>query len=165
MQIETCQVGELRTNCYIVTKNQQTIIIDPGDESSKIVKQCQGKNVVGILVTHHHFDHIGALETLENIYHQKHNQKIEGFPYEIITTPGHQEDCISFYFAEEKILFSGDFLFYHTIGRCDLPGSDFQKMKESIKKIMTYPPEIKIYPGHGKPTTLKEEIPYLKEYI
>lgn len=73
MQIELLKVGELRTNCYIVTKNNQTIIIDPGDEYEKIKEVCQNKKIVGIFVTHHHFDHIGALKQLEEFYHVTHN--------------------------------------------------------------------------------------------
>ncbi len=165
MKIETCKVGYLKTNCYIVTKNNQTIIIDPGAEPDKIIKHCEGKNVVGILVTHHHFDHIGALPELESRYQVKHNTPIKGFSYKTIQTPGHLDDSLSFYFPEENILFSGDFIFYHTIGRCDLPGSDYKKMQESIQKMIHYPKDMKIYPGHGKETNLKEELPYLKEYI
>lgn len=166
MKIEKVTVGYLEENCYIVTKNAKTIIIDPGDELKKIQNYIKDKEIVGILITHHHFDHIGALKGLEEIYHLKHNpQNIPGFSFEVIKNPGHSKDSLSFYFKEEKILFSGDFIFYHNIGRCDLEGGDFKEMQESIKHILTYPKEIKIYPGHGPSTTLKEEIPYLNKYI
>ncbi|MCI8575179.1 MAG: MBL fold metallo-hydrolase [Bacilli bacterium] len=164
MQIETIKVGYLDTNCYVITKNNQTIIIDPGDEFEKIKTFCQDKNVVGIFVTHHHFDHIGALKKLENLYHLTHNESTV-WNMEVISCKGHAEDLIGFYFPEEKILFSGDFIFYHTIGRCDLEGSDFKEMQKSIQNILNYPKDIKIYPGHGIPTTLKEEIPYLEKYL
>jgi len=164
MQIETIPVGMLQANCYIVTKNNKAVIIDPGDELNKIQKQIKDKEVVGILVTHHHFDHVGALLKLEKIYHLKHNPKeIPGFPYETIFNPGHSKDSISFYFKKEKILFSGDFIFYHSIGRWDLEGGDWKEMQESLKNILNYPKDLKIYPGHGPATTLIEEIPYLKK--
>ncbi len=164
MQIEMIKVGELRTNCYIVTKNEETIIIDPGDEFQKIQEKCQNKNVVGILVTHHHYDHIGALKQLEEYYNLKHNT-FNNWNIKIIPSPGHASDLVCFYFKDDKILFSGDFIFYHTIGRYDLEGSNFIDMKKSIQNIITYPIDTIVYPGHGKSTTLKEEIPYLKEYI
>ena len=166
MDIKIVPVGYLEANCYIITQNNKTVIIDPGAEYEKIKKICQEKNLEGILITHHNFDHIGALKELEKDYNLKHNpQKIEGFNYQILKTSGHSKDSLSFYFPDEKLLFSGDFIFYHTIGRWDLEGGDFKEMQESIKKILSYPKDIKIYPGHGKSTTLKEEENYLKKYI
>lgn len=166
MKIETLPVGALEANCYLITKDEKTVIIDPGDEISKILEHCKDKNIVGILVTHHHFDHVGALTELEKIFSLKHNPgKIEDFDFQVLENKGHSKDSVSFYFETEKILFSGDFIFYHTIGRCDLEGGNFKEMQESIQKILTYPEDIIIYPGHGKATTLKEEKPYLKQYL
>jgi len=166
MKIDLIKVGDFKANCYLVTKNNKTIIIDPGDEAKKIIDLCKDKNIVGILVTHHHFDHVGALKEISNEYKLDYNQfPIKGFDFEILKTPGHSEDSLSFYFKEEKIIFTGDFVFYHTIGRCDLIGSDFKKMKKSIKMLLTYPKDIKIYPGHGNSTILQEEISYLEEYL
>ena len=39
MEIKTIVVGPLQTNCYILTKNNQTLIIDPGDEPNKIINE------------------------------------------------------------------------------------------------------------------------------
>ena len=80
------------------------------------------------------------------------------FNFNVIKTPGHKEDAISFYFKKEKMLFSGDFLFYETVGRCDLPGGSIEDMQRSIDKIKKYPHDIKVYPGHGISTTLEHEI-------
>ena len=79
------------------------------------------------------------------------------FTFNIIYTPGHSADSITFYFKQNNIMFTGDFLFYDTIGRCDLEGSNINKMKESINKIKRYSSNIIIYPGHGKSTTLDRE--------
>ena len=54
-------------------------------------------------------------------------------------------------------MFTGDFVFYHDIGRCDLEGGSFEEMKKSIEKIKKYNKNIVIYPGHGMSTTLDEE--------
>ena len=64
MEIKTIVVGPLQTNCYILTKSNQTLIIDPGDEPNKIINEIN-KEVIGILITHYHFDHIGALNTIK----------------------------------------------------------------------------------------------------
>lgn len=157
MEIEKVVVGSLATNCYLVTQNQKTIIIDPGDEAEKIIQACKGKHVVGILITHHHFDHIIALKAVEDHFQVKESLKITGFDYEIIKTPGHTSDSLSYYFPEEKVLFSGDFLFYHTIGRTDLPSGSDADMQKSLELISHYPDDIKVYPGHGLETILGKE--------
>ena len=73
LKIENLVLGRLRTNCYIVKKNNKCIIIDPGDEAEKIIEACKGYEVEEILVTHHHWDHILALKEIEEQYHLKHN--------------------------------------------------------------------------------------------
>ena len=166
MTIERIQVGFLETNCYIITKNNRSIIIDPGDEFEKIKAACMNKCVVGILVTHHHFDHVGVLKECEDYFNVKHNEKqASDFDYKIIKTPGHSKDSISFYFEKENVLFAGDFIFQHGIGRCDLPSGNFKEMQESIKNILNYPKSLQIYPGHGDETVLKKELNYLSYLI
>jgi len=58
----------------------------------------------------------------------------------------------------EPIAFTGDTLFKGTIGRVDLPGSSPKQMIESLRKIARLNPRTTIYPGHGPPTTLNEEL-------
>ena len=166
MKIEKIVVGSLRTNCYLLKKDNKCMIIDPGDESLKIKEMCEGYEVEEILITHHHFDHILALEELEDFYHLKHNEFLrKTFHYEVIKTPGHTSDSLTFYFKEEKVMFTGDFLFYHTIGRCDLETSNIEDMKKSLEKISKYPDDITIYPGHGKSSTLGEEKTLFSTYF
>lgn len=164
MQVEKIVVGLLQENCYIVTKNDKTIIIDPGADGAKIIDYTKNKNVVGILVTHHHFDHIGALREIEEYFGLKENGNISGFNFETIKTPGHTSDSVCYYFKDEKILFSGVFLFLNSIGRTDLPtGSDIA-MQNSLELIKKYPDDIVVYPGHGESTILGYEKNNFKFY-
>ena len=171
MRIETIQVGNLETNCYLIIKNKDCIIVDPGNEFQKIHNLIQSLELtpIAIFITHYHFDHIGALTECKNKYNIKlydymdyegDNKvyKIKDFEFNIISTKGHKEDSVSYYFPNEKKMFVGDFIFKNTVGRCDLPGGDFNIMLENIKKIKTYPLDITIYPGHGIITDLKTEI-------
>lgn len=157
-------VGELETNCYILKKNNNAIIIDPGDEYQKIEKELKELNILGILLTHNHFDHVGALSYFENKYRLKHNDDIDGFDYEIISTPGHSKDSKTFYFPEIQTMFTGDFLFNGTIGRMDLPGGSKEDMLNSLNKIAKYKDDIIIYPGHGEKSILGLEKQYFKYY-
>jgi len=77
-----------------------------------------------------------------------------------LTTPGHTTGSVSFYseFFEEPILFSGDTLFQHSIGRTDLPGGDFNHIKKSIKeRLYILPDETKVITGHVPQTRIFEE--------
>lgn len=164
MKIEKVVVGSLEENCYVLIKDNSALVIDPGDEISKIKKVIKNLSVVGVLITHHHFDHIGALSFFDkNIIYDYSNLEekeynIGPFKFTAIYTPGHSSDSISYYFKEENILFCGDFIFYNSIGRCDLPTGDFNTMLKSIEKIKKYPKDMEINPGHGRSTTLKYEI-------
>lgn len=170
MNVKTVTVGYLRENCYILNIGNDAIIIDPGDEYEKIKKELDGLNLKAILITHRHFDHIGALNNFKNIpiYEYKNIEEKEynigKFNFEVIYTKGHTSDSVTYNFKKNKTMFTGDFLFKGTIGRTDLETSDKSEMKKSIEKIKKYE-NSKIYPGHGKSTTLEEEIktnPYLR---
>lgn len=164
MKIDRVIVGALEENCYIVTKNNKTIIIDPGDEAEKIIAACQNKNVVGVLITHHHFDHIGALKEIENYFKIKESKMIEGFNYQVIEVPGHSSDSVVYYFKDDKVMFVGDFIFLNSIGRTDLPSGSSKEMIESLELIINYPDDIVLYPGHGDFTTLGYEKSNFKYY-
>jgi hydroxyacylglutathione hydrolase len=77
-------------------------------------------------------------------------------------TPGHTEGSTCFYVEREKALFSGDVLFRGTAGRWDLPGGDREQMERSLERVMALPPETTVYPGHGAPTTIGDELPNLR---
>ncbi len=174
MQIKTVKVGYLETNCYILIDNNECLIVDPGDEFSKIIDEIGNLKPLGIIITHYHFDHIGALEDIKNKYNipvydinnlEEKEYTIGNFKFEVIYTKGHHNTCITIYFSKEKVMFVGDFIFKDSIGRTDLEGSNEEDMYKSILKIKDYPNDIIIYPGHGDITNLgyeKENNGYFK---
>lgn len=164
MNIEKLEVGYLKTNCYIISKGNDCLIIDPGAEKDKIISKVGNLNVIGIIITHYHHDHIGALKEIKNKYYadiydynlDEKEYKISDFTFKIIHTKGHHNTCITIYFEKEKIMFTGDFIFKGSIGRTDLGGNDIEMMN-SLDKIKKYPKDITIYPGHGLNSTLNYE--------
>ena len=62
--------GYLNENCYLIEGQDSILIVDPGSESEKIISKIKeiNKEVKAILITHYHFDHIGALDELKNKY-------------------------------------------------------------------------------------------------
>jgi hydroxyacylglutathione hydrolase len=86
--------------------------------------------------------------------------------FEVLFTPGHSPGSVCFYNATEKVLIGGDVLFYESIGRTDLPGGSHQTLLNSIRQqLFVLPDDVKVYAGHGKPTTIgyeKQHNPFLK---
>jgi hydroxyacylglutathione hydrolase len=70
MKIEKLSLGALQTNCYIISKDNHSLIIDPSAESTVIEKKLKEQQTkpLAILLTHAHFDHIGALEDIREKY-------------------------------------------------------------------------------------------------
>lgn len=174
MEIKKVITGVLDENCYVLIKNNTAIIIDPGDDYLDI-KEAIGENkVLAVLITHSHFDHIGALRNFltkrsikifKKSSLEEKEYTIGDFKFKCIYTPGHSKDSVSFFFEENNCMFVGDFIFKESIGRTDLPGGDNNDMKESINKLLTFNESITLYPGHDDETTLKyekEHNPYLK---
>jgi glyoxylase-like metal-dependent hydrolase (beta-lactamase superfamily II) len=81
--------------------------------------------------------------------------------FNVLHTPGHTPGSVCFYsesFEKAPILLTGDTLFKQSIGRTDLPGGDFDRIKKSIKqRLFTLPEETCCLPGHGPETRIYEE--------
>ena len=84
--------------------------------------------------------------------------KVGNGTLEVICTPGHARGSISLYAPVEGWVFTGDALFCRSIGRTDLPGGDFEELRESIRtRLFTLPNDTEVYSGHGESTTIGEE--------
>ena len=174
MEIVKVVTGALDENCYVLVDNGTCLVVDPGDDFPKIKEACGDNKVLGVLITHSHFDHIGALRNFLTkrsikIFKRSNLEEKEymvgTFKFKCIHTPGHSRDSVTFYFEDEKAMFIGDFIFKDSIGRTDLPGGNMMEMKQSIDKIKDYDEDIVLYPGHNEETTLGDEIeknPYLQ---
>lgn len=105
-----------------------------------------------------HFNHIviSKYTSPSSVYD---NEKINVLEEEItvITTPYHTKGGVCYYFNNSQIIFTGDSLFKMGLGRSDLYGAIPRKAKESINKLMALNDCVKVYPGHGRFTTIGEE--------
>jgi hydroxyacylglutathione hydrolase len=83
--------------------------------------------------------------------------EVAGISFAVTAVPGHSPAHLA-YFAQGE-LFSGDVLFTGSVGRTDLPGSDWGVLLESISSLLdAYPGETVVHPGHGPETTLAAEL-------
>lgn len=184
MKLLMIPTGYLEENAYLYydENTQRGVMIDPGDEPDKLMEAIKSKNVnlVSILLTHSHFDHVGAVEKLRNqlgvpVYGAKDEIPLlpfaldkelvdgemldfETFSLEVIATPGHTVGSVCYFDKEQGVLFSGDTLFRRSVGRADLPTGDWDTLVSSIKnRLYTLEGEISVHSGHGDVTNIAEE--------
>lgn len=188
MTITTLPLGMLQTNCYILAENDRCLVIDPGDEAEKVLAflDRQGLTLEAILLTHGHFDHVGAVKNLAaatdcrvflcqedlalpgamtagplfytDFYKEGDRLTLAGMTFEVLHTPGHTPGSVCLRFGEH--LFSGDTLFAGSCGRTDFPGSSPAAMGRSLSRLAQLDEGLKVYPGHGESTTIGEEKRY-----
>lgn len=200
MDVRMYTVGMIQENCFLVSHTGATeaVIVDPGDDAPKLLAAIEehGLTLAGILITHTHFDHIGAVadlhdatgaevwcpagevETLKDPnavmrwegfgpfrgYDPEHLVKggdvvsLAGFDFQVVSTPGHSPDHVTYALPDEGALFSGDVLFQGSIGRTDLPGADHATLMRSIAGLLErFDDATTVCPGHMGPTTLGQE--------
>lgn len=88
----------------------------------------------------------------------KEEIKEAGLSMQVIYTPGHTEGGLCYHLQDYGIIFTGDTLFFESVGRTDLPTGNHHKLIESIQgQLMVLSDNIEIYPGHGRPTTIGHE--------
>ncbi len=188
MNITTLPLGMLQTNCYIVENGGRCLVIDPGDEAEKVEAflEQQGLTLEAILLTHGHFDHVGAVKDLAadtdcRVFLNREDLALPGamtngelyftdsygdgemltladMTFTVLHTPGHTPGSVCLHFG--TALFAGDTLFAGSIGRTDFPGSSWEAMENSLKKLKTLEEDLTVYPGHGPATTLGREKRY-----
>ncbi len=92
--------------------------------------------------------------------------RVIGENVEVRHVPGHSDGNVVFYLPSLGWAFVGDALFRDSVGRTDLPGGDFELLRQSIQhQIYTLPEATLVYPGHGPATTVgreKAENPYVR---
>ena len=194
LKIHVLPLGDYQTNCYIVHEENSTdcLIIDPGYEPEIISSYLEEKGLTpaAILLTHCHFDHVGAVKDLAAQYDCKvfldkkelamppmltngplyytdgygdgDTLTLAGIPIQVLETPGHTPGSVCLIMEEH--LFSGDTLFAGSCGRTDLPGGDGRAMRDSLRRLAALESNYQVYPGHGHGTTLdweKKTNPYL----
>lgn len=193
-------LGSLGTNCYTIANKdtREAIIVDPAARGDFLVNMYKNQNLkpIAILLTHGHWDHIGAVEELRHAYPDitvyageaerdvlrrpefnlstmfdsplsmeadvyvggGEEMEILGTKIICLSVPGHTMGGMCYYFPEGKMVFSGDTLFYSSIGRADFPTGDEDMLIQGIRdKLLTLPEDVTVYPGHNDRTSIKRE--------
>lgn len=187
MKIRKIPVGMLQENCYFVSdENGETAVIDPGDEADRLLGLLQSGGLTPrcILLTHGHFDHVGAAAALAERHHcpvylheadRALPARLTGGPlpqtralhegdelavgalrFRVLETPGHSTGSVSLLCCDA--LFSGDTIFAGgSWGRTDFPGGSEPALRASLRRLAALPPQTRVFPGHGSETTIAAE--------
>ncbi|MDY2695156.1 MBL fold metallo-hydrolase [Gemmiger sp.] len=178
----------LYTNTFLlVTEQKHGILIDAAAEPDTYKKALaeQGATLTHILLTHGHYDHVGAVAALRRetgckvyldpadalgdaLYPLKASDVDEAWPasgsltideltFTIYHTPGHTRGSVVL--ALGKLLFCGDTLFAGSCGRTDMPGGSGIQMQQSLSMLAESDlrNDMQVLPGHGEDSTLGRE--------
>lgn len=183
------------SNSYILTADGRTAVaIDPSGQNVLEVLDKHGLECKEVLLTHGHFDHVGACGELfekgadircaereKDLIFSKEYLSIFGgvdVPHfeiagtfkdgeevtlcginlRVLETAGHTAGSCCY--LTDNVLFTGDTLFYGSVGRWDLPTGNLSQLLKSVKKLAALDGDYKIYCGHGEDTTLSRERAY-----
>ncbi|PHX61418.1 MAG: Zn-dependent hydrolase [Actinobacteria bacterium] len=183
---------EVDNNVYLIGDDSEVIVIDPAHDHAAILDAIGGRNVVGVICTHGHDDHIGQAVVIADmtgapirlhpddlmLWQVVHpgvvptelsdGQTIEvaGLSMQVLHTPGHSPGGVCLYISELDALISGDTLFQGGPGATGRSFSDFPTILGSIsEKILTLPSSTKVLPGHGSETTVGNESADYQDWI
>lgn len=192
MKIKRFIGGILESNGYVIYQQEggSCYVIDPGYSSKTFIKYIEDMNLIlkGILLTHHHSDHVAAVRKLSHhfecpvamhvrdmdYYRDPIDMPLEdgqtfdldGETIKVIHTPGHTGGSVCFYSEKSKLAFTGDTIFNVDLGRSDLPGGDENELIHSCKEIIDkWSNEIFIYPGHGDGCNMKKVRKINQEFL
>ena len=190
LKVHALTLGAYQVNCYIIhdEKSPSCCVIDPGYEADTIVDKLSqlGLTLEAILLTHGHFDHVGAVRDLAadtgcqvwlcaedlalptnltagplcytNTYAEGTTLHLAGLDISVLQTPGHTPGSVCLLI--EDTLFSGDTLFAGSCGRTDLPGGSWAQIQTSLKRLAGIEANLWVLPGHGESTMLASEKKY-----
>lgn len=184
--VRKLEIGDFENNVYVLEcpDTHQSFIVDGCFEPDAIIAAAEGTEVIGILQTHGHFDHVQALAALkERLAVPVHAHPDDDYPVDVdislndgdtlklgnreitvLHTPGHTPGGVCFLMGQHLI--SGDTLFPGGPGNTWKKKEAFEQIIESIRtKLFVLPDETRVYPGHGKDTTVGAEKPHLQEWI
>lgn len=109
------------------------------------------------LPRHDDMDNV-VCQPAEHTFQYDRPYDLDGFQFSVVQTPGHSIGGVSFIFPTAELVITGDALFRETIGRTDLPTSNFDDLISGIKEhLLTLPNHYAVYPGHGAATSIGHE--------
>jgi len=184
--VRKISVGDLDNNVYVLEDpaTNEALIVDGCFEAGTILAGADGAQVVGIVQTHGHYDHVQALAEIkdalgvpvyahpgddypvavERVLADDDSISFGNLSVLVLHTPGHTPGGVCLLLGGHLI--SGDTLFPGGPGNTRGNKKAFEQIIESISsKLFVLPDDTRVYPGHGSDTTIGAEKPHLEEWI
>jgi glyoxylase-like metal-dependent hydrolase (beta-lactamase superfamily II) len=186
-------VWDVENNVWIVGDDAECVVVDAAHDADLIAAEVGARDVVAILCTHAHNDHVNAAVALAEytgapillhaedrvLWNQTHPDRapdhaladgqtltVAGAELHVLHTPGHAPGACCFHVPALGALFSGDTLFAGGPGATGRSYSDFGTIIESIRdRLLTLRPDTVVHTGHGETTTIGAEAPHLEDWI
>ena len=185
-------VWEVDNNIWIVGDDREVVVIDAAHDAAPITEAVAGRNVVAVLCTHGHNDHVTVAPQLgraldapvllhpadEMLWRMTHPDedfralqadavyKVGGLTLRAIHTPGHSPGSTCLFAPELDAVFSGDTLFRGGPGATGRSYSDFPTILASIsQRLGKLPEHTTVYTGHGETTTIGDELAHYDEWV
>lgn len=183
---------EVDNNIWLIGDSADVVVIDAAHDAAPIIEAVRGRNVVAVVCTHGHNDHVTVAPQLgealdapvlmnpadEVLWRMTHPDKpfraledgtvltVGGTELRTIHTPGHSPGSTCLYAPELAAVFSGDTLFQGGPGATGRSYSDFPTILASIsEKLGKLPGDTVVYTGHGDTTTIGGELVHYDEWV
>jgi glyoxylase-like metal-dependent hydrolase (beta-lactamase superfamily II) len=184
---------EVENNIWLVGDDDEVVVVDAAHDAGPIVDAVGGRQVVAIVCTHGHNDHINAAVELAGatgapiflhpddrmLWDDVHPDRapdralvdgdeveVGGAALSVLHTPGHSPGGVCLYLTSAGVVFSGDTLFQGGPGATGRSFSDFPTIIESIRsRLLTLAPATVVHTGHGDSTTIGAELPHQQDWI
>ena len=179
IQIEKLELGPFGTNAYLIVckATKDSVVVDAPAEAGRILEKLKKTNPRYILITHSHFDHLGALSELQSrlvvpvaahpldagtlpvateiLLNDGDTVSFGNIQLKVLHTPGHTPGSLCF--LTGRYLIAGDTIFPGGPGSTGSPERLKQIIKSIKKKLFVLPDDTQVYPGHGGSTFIKKE--------
>lgn len=183
---------EVDNNIWIVGDDSDVVVFDAAHDAAPILAAVGGRNVVAVVCTHGHNDHVTVAPELgreldapvllhpadEVLWRMTHPDKnfqavadgdtlrVGGIELRALHTPGHSPGSVCWHIPDLKTVVSGDTLFEGGPGATGRSFSDFPTILDSIAgRLGTLPADTAVCTGHGNTTTLGDEIVHYDEWV
>ena len=174
---------EMTNNTWVIGDDDEVIVIDPGHDAAAVLDVVGEREVLAIICTHGHSDHVrAAVEVAErdeapvalhpkdlSLWRETHADddpeievadggifEVSDVRLEVIVSPGHTPGSVCLYCDELGVVFSGDTLLASGPGRYCGEFPNFPGQLTAVGEyLLTLPPSTRVLPGHGEETTVR----------
>ncbi|GAB3288369.1 MBL fold metallo-hydrolase [Parasphingorhabdus pacifica] len=187
------EVHAVDNNLWVVGDDDRCVVIDAPHDVNAVRELVAGREVLAILATHAHDDHVRVAPQLADavgapvhlhpadlpVWELTHPTRLPDgllvdrqlfsvgrLDLRVMHTPGHTPGSVCFYSPDLGTVFTGDTLFAGGPGATGRSFSDFDTITASIRdQLLLLPRPTNVRPGHGPETTIGEVIPQFDEWV